>query len=107
MLFGQIQQRFRELGVFGQKLSLELNGAEYFIICDHQAFLVYRINENCGMPPGVPGWPVCLVTNHTVVDESSPPYDEEDHFASGLSLSDWLEIIAHYCRRPTSETTAP
>ena len=43
--------------------------------------------------PGRPGWPVCLVTDEAVVDETSPPHLPEDEFASGLSLNGWLDLI--------------
>jgi hypothetical protein len=45
------------------------------------------------VPPGRPGWPVCLVTAETVVDETSPPFLPADEFVSGLSLEEWLRLI--------------
>ncbi|MBW1917142.1 MAG: hypothetical protein JRI57_03850 [Deltaproteobacteria bacterium] len=97
-LFRQIQDLFRRLGIFGQKLPLEFEGYKYLISCDERAFLVYRINEQCGVPPGIPGWPVCLVTAETVVDECSPSPLECEFFNTGLALADWLEIIEQYYR---------
>ena len=92
-LLGRIQARFRELGLFGSPLTLTHNGENYLASCDDQAFAVYRLVEKCHVPPGQPGWPVCLVTNEAVVDETSPPPLADDEFASGLSLEAWLEYI--------------
>ncbi|MFP3867563.1 MAG: hypothetical protein ACLFUU_05295 [Desulfobacteraceae bacterium] len=105
-LFRQIQNLFRRLGIFGQKLPLEFEGGKYLISCDERAFLVYRINEQSGVPPGIPGWPVCLVTAETVVDECSPSPRECDYFNTGLALADWLEIIEQYYQRGADEGTA-
>ena len=92
-LLGRIQARFRELGRFGSPLTLTHNGENYLVACDDQAFAVYRLVGKCHVPPGQPGWPVCLVTAEAAVDETSPPYLAEDEFASGLSLEGWLELI--------------
>jgi hypothetical protein len=89
----RIQARFRELGLFGSPLTLTLNGENYLAACDDQAFAVYRLVGRCHVPPGRPGWPVCLVTHETVVDETSPPHPADDEFASGLNLEGWLEYI--------------
>jgi hypothetical protein len=92
-LLGRIQARFRELGLFGSPVTLTHNGENYLAACDDRAFAVYRLVSQCHVPPGRPGWPVCLVTHETVVDETSPPYPAEDEFASGLSLKEWLDLI--------------
>lgn len=92
-LLGRIQARFRELGLFGSPLTLTHNGEKYLAACDDQAFAVYRLVDQGHVPPGRPGWPVCLVTAEAVVDETSPPHLADDEFASGLSLKEWLDLI--------------
>jgi hypothetical protein len=92
-LLGRIQDRFRELGLFGSPLTLTHNGEKYLATCDDRIFAVYRLLDQGHVPPGRPGWPVCLVTAEAVVDETSPPHLPEDEFASGLSLKEWLELI--------------
>ena len=89
----RIQDRFRELGIFGQSLSLTYQAEKYLVSCDAQAFAVYRLVEKCHVSPGQPGWPVCLVTGEAMVDETSPPHLPEDEFSSGLSLAEWLDLI--------------
>jgi hypothetical protein len=88
-----IQQLFRDLGLWEQKLTIEHQGEKYLIHCGAQAFSVYRLVEKCHVPPGRPGWPVLLVTEETITDESSPPVVEADEFYSRLSLEDWLRLI--------------
>ena len=92
-LLRRIQARFRELGLFGQTLNLTHKAEQYLVRCDAQAFAVYRLVEKCHVPPGRPGWPVCLATAEVVVDETSPPHLPEDEFDSGLSLEAWLKLI--------------
>ena len=92
-LLGRIQARFLELGRFGSSLTLTHNGETYLATCDDRIFAVYRVLEQGHVLPGRPGWPVCLVTNEAVVDETSPPHLAEDEFASGLSLNGWLDLI--------------
>jgi hypothetical protein len=92
-LLTRIQARFRELGRFGSSLTLTHNGEKYLAACDDQAFADYRLVDRCHVPPGRPGWPVCLVTAQTVVDETSPPHQTGDKFASGLGLEEWLDLI--------------
>ena len=92
-LLGRIQARFRELGRFGSTLTLTHNGEKYLAACDDHAFAVYRLVDQCHVPPGRPGWPVCLVTAEAVVDETSPPHLADDEFASGLCLEEWLQLI--------------
>jgi hypothetical protein len=92
-LLGRIQAHFRELGLFGSPVTLTHKGQDYLAACDDQVFAVYRLVGQCHLPPGRPGWPVCLVTHETAVDETSPPHPAEDEFASGLSLEGWLELI--------------
>jgi hypothetical protein len=92
-LLRRIQARFRDLGRFGSPLTLTHNGEKYLAACDDRSFAVYRRLDQGHVPPGRPGWPVCLVTAEAVVDETSPPHLPEDEFASGLSLQEWLDLI--------------
>ncbi len=92
-LLGRIQNLFRELDLFEKPLTLTHHGQKYLVSCDAHAFTIYRLSPNCHLPPGKPGWPVCLVTGEMAVDESSPPCLEEDEFTTGLTLQDWLALI--------------
>jgi hypothetical protein len=89
----RIQERFRELNIFEQTLTLTYQEEKYLVSCNAEAFAVYRLVTHCHVPPGQPGWPVCLVTGEVMVDETSPPHLPEDEFSSGLSLGGWLKLI--------------
>jgi hypothetical protein len=92
----QIQALFKKWGVYHQRLQVQHEGDDYAFSCDDKAFVVYRLLPTDGQPPGSPGWPVCLVTADGVVDECSPPYHDEDFFASHLGLADWLTLIQQF-----------
>jgi hypothetical protein len=92
-LLRRIQALFRDRGIFASTVTLAHRGENYLVRCDTHAFAVYRLVEHGHVPPGRPGWPVCLVTAEAVVDEASPPHLPEDEFASGLGLEEWLDLI--------------
>lgn len=92
-LLARIQDFFRELDLFAQPVTLTHRGQRYLVSCEAHSFSIYRLSPNCHLPPGQPGWPVCLVTEEMAVDETSPPCLEEDEFATGLTLQDWLALI--------------
>ena len=92
-LLDRIQDFCRELDIFEKPQTLTHHGQQYLVSCDTHAFTIYRLNPHCHIPPGAPGWPVCLVTGEMAVDESSPPFLEEDEFTSNLTLQDWLALI--------------
>jgi len=92
-VLAQIQSLFKELALFHRKLTLSHQGRTYLASCDDHSFTVYRLIDRCHLPPGQPGWPVCLVTPETIIDETSPPHLEQDDFSSGLTLADWLHLI--------------
>lgn len=93
-LLAEIQTLCRRWGIFGRQVTLEQEGQTYLVACDEHSFVIYRLLPAAAKTPGPPGWPVCLVTADTCIDECSPPQLEEDHFACHLSLADWLAILA-------------
>jgi hypothetical protein len=100
LLLEYIQNLFKKWSIYNQKLTLQHEGDTYVFSCHDTAFVVYRLLPAAGKPPGAPGWPVCLVTTEGVIDECSPPYHNEDYFASHLGLADWLAIIQQYYGEP-------
>ena len=83
---------FRGKGWLNKKLRIKYQNKRYWISCNEERFFAYEINDNCGLGPGVPGWPVCLVENDYVYDESE---------ISALipttkwNTDDWLDVIAN------------
>jgi hypothetical protein len=96
-VFRGIQDLFREVGLFEKTLTLTHQGQKYLARCDAYAFTVYRLIDKCHVPPGAPGWPVCLVTPEAAIDETCPPHHPEDEFSSGLTLQEWLGLIKKEC----------
>ena len=92
-VFRRIQERFRALGLLEKTLTLSHRGHQYLARCDAHAFSVYRLLNKSHLPPGQPGWPVCLVTPEAAIDETCPPHHPEDEFSSGLTLQEWLRLI--------------
>jgi hypothetical protein len=92
-LLSRIQNLFRGWDLFDQSLTLTHQGQKYLARCDTHSFAVYRLNPNGHVPPGAPGWPVCLVTEEMAADEACAPHLEEDEFAADLTLQNWLDLI--------------
>jgi hypothetical protein len=98
MVFARIRKVFQELGILGSNLSLEYEGIWYRVSCDNTAFMVYRVNTNSRVRHQVTGWPVCLVNSDTIFEECSSPGIGRDHYACGVDLEKWLEIVDRHCR---------
>ena len=72
-----------------KSLRIRYRNKRYRISCNEEMFLAYQINDNCGLGPGVPGWPVCMIGKDYVYDEPGIP-----HLASTwLNMHDWLNVI--------------
>ena len=82
---------FASKGWLNKKLRIKYQNKRYWISCNEERFFAYQINENCGLGPGVPGWPVCIIRKDRVYDESGIP----DLASITLSMHDWLNIIAN------------
>ncbi len=88
-----IQDLWRRWGLGGHSLRLQHEGEDYLVSCQEDAFAVYRRLRATASPHATPGWPVCLVTVDHILDECTPPLEDEDHFACHLGLADWLTLI--------------
>ena len=82
---------FHGKGWLNKKFRIKYQNKRYWISCSEERFFAYEINDNCGLGPGVPGWPVCLVEKDYVYDESEIPALTP----TKLNTDDWLNIIAN------------
>jgi len=82
---------FDSKGWLNKKLSIKYPNKRYRVSCNEERFFACQINENCGLGPGVPGWPVCLIRKDYVYDESETP----DLASTKLNVHDCLNIIAN------------
>lgn len=51
-------------------LRIRHRDRRYRILCSEREFLAYRINGDCGIPPGIPGWPVCMINQHRILEDA-------------------------------------
>jgi hypothetical protein len=81
---------FADKGWLNQTFRIKHRERRYWISCDEKKFFVYRINDHCGVSPGFPGWPVCIITNDQIIIDS-----EISVFGSTEpSVDGWLRCIA-------------
>ena len=81
---------FAGRGLLEQTVRIRYRDRKYRVFCSDSEFFAYRINDNYGISPGFPGWPVCHVTHEGIIEDS-----EIAEFASGEpSVGDWLHCIA-------------
>ena len=81
---------FTSKGWLNNNLIINYQNNRYRISCNEERFFAYRINENCGLSPGVPGWPVCIIKKDYIYDESGIL----DFTPAALNIYDWLNIMA-------------
>ena len=80
---------FESKGWLNQTIRIRRRERRYRISCSETGFIAYRINDHCGVSPGIPGWPVCFVTQEHIIDDS-----DMSRFASTEpSVHDWLRFI--------------
>lgn len=87
----QLTGIFASRGWLNKELRIRYQDKGYWISCNEERFFAYRINENGGLGPGVPGWPVCIIGQDYVFDES----EMSALTSPRLSMHDWLNIIAN------------
>jgi len=81
---------FTSKGWLNKNLKIQYQNKRYRISCNEERFFAYQINENCGLGPGVPGWPVCIINKDYIYDESGIL----DFTSTALTIHDWLNIMA-------------
>jgi len=91
---GQTLQRLITLfdgkGWLDRPVGLRHGGTGYRLFCSHSEFRAYRINHQWGISPGVPCWPVCVISRNRVYHDS-----DLGPFPSGeLTALQWLESMA-------------
>jgi hypothetical protein len=94
MMPGDILQHI--IGIFTSKgwlnlhIRIQYRNKRYRLSCGETEFLAYRINDHYGLPPGCPGWPVCIITRDHIIHDT-----EMSAFTSAEpSAQEWLRCIA-------------
>jgi hypothetical protein len=68
--FQQFIDVFERKGWLNVNLRIRHKGRRYRVLCSAKEFLAYRINENCGITPGIPGWPVCMINHERIIEDA-------------------------------------
>jgi hypothetical protein len=80
---------FESKGWLNQTLRIRHRDRRYRICCSEKEFFAYRINDHCGVLPGFSCWPVCIVSEDRIVEDS-----EMSAFSSmEPTAQDWLFCI--------------
>jgi hypothetical protein len=80
---------FVSRGWLNQSLRIKRRDRRYRVCCSKEEFFAYRINDDCAVPPGFAGWPVCIVTRDRMVEDS----DLSAFTSTEPSANDWLCCI--------------
>ena len=82
---------FANKGWLDQTLRIKRRDRKYSIFCSNREFIAYRINDDWGISPGIPGWPVCIIDHNQIIEDS-----EMSELASNEpSAHDWLHCLAN------------
>jgi hypothetical protein len=82
---------FIDKGWLNRTLRIKRHDRSYRVFCCEREFLAYRINDHWGVSPGLSGWPVCMVTQDQMIDDSEMSAFE----STEPSAHDWLRCIAN------------
>jgi hypothetical protein len=81
---------FTNKGWLNRTLRIKRCERRYRICCNESEFFAYRINDHGGVPPGFPGWPVCIVTPRQIIEDSKvSPFPSTEP-----GVYDWLRCMA-------------
>lgn len=81
---------FESRGWLNQSIRIKHHEKIYRISCSERVFIAYRVNDHCFISPGIPGWPICFVTNDHIANDS----DMSKFDSTEPSAFDWLRFIA-------------
>jgi hypothetical protein len=65
----QLVEACASRGWLNRNLRIRLKDARYRIFCSEAEFTAFRVNDNCGVSPGIPGWPVCIVSAERIIED--------------------------------------
>jgi len=89
-VFQEFISFFEGKGWLDQILRIKYQGRRYRICCNRQEFFAYRINDHWGLSHGYPGWPVCIVNPHQIIEDS----DISSFESTEPSVHGWLRCLA-------------
>lgn len=81
---------FRSMGWLDQTILIRRHEKKYRISCSETGFMAYRVNDFCHISPGIPGWPVCFVSNNHIINDA----DMSRWGSAEPSAFEWLRCIS-------------
>jgi hypothetical protein len=85
----QFVSLFERKGWLNKDIRIKRRNKRYRISCSRTEFFAYRVNENCGLSPGIPGWPVCIVKHDKIIND----YEMTAFTSSEPTADEWLRCI--------------
>ncbi len=85
----QLSRIFADKGWLNQSVRIKYGDKRYRIFCDGNDFVAYRINDRWGDSPGTPGWPVCIVKQDQIIENSQM----SSQAPAEPSARDWLNCL--------------
>ncbi|MBA4392726.1 MAG: hypothetical protein C0407_04145 [Desulfobacca sp.] len=82
---------FEKKGWLDQTLRIKYRDRKYRIFCNRTGFIAYRINDYCGVSPGIPGWPVCFVSPDQILEDT----DLSELASNEPGAQEWAQSIAN------------
>ena len=86
----QFMSIFATSGWLNQNLRIKHRDRRCRIFCSESQFIAYRINDNCGISKGIPGWPVYMGNHDHVIEDSEMSAFE----STEPRIHDWLRRIS-------------
>jgi hypothetical protein len=86
----QLGDVFKNKGWMNQIVRIRYRDKKYRLLCNEKTFIAYRINENYGIAPGMPGWAVCFVDCNQVLEDARMPNPVDDE----PCVQDWLQCLS-------------
>jgi hypothetical protein len=80
---------FDSKGWLDKTLRIKYRDRKYRIFCSRTGFVAYRINDYCGVSPGIPGWPVCFVTPDQILED----VDLSEFASTEPGAQEWYQSI--------------
>ena len=87
--FKQFIDVFERKGWLNVNLRIRHKSRRYRILCSGKEFMAYRINDNCFITPGIPGWPVCMINHERIVEDTHMTFESPEPCAY-----EWLVHLA-------------
>lgn len=97
-LFDLLRDEFTRKGLLRRAMRFTADDKVYSVRCDEDCFTIYHLNKKPHLPPGLPGWVVCRISDNDCfsLDEVEPDrLPSSDGSADGHvdTARAWSELV--------------